>query len=64
MRFMGRMKVEGQKWRDGARYFANRGKEGWGEQRREGRVKSGEQHPFYVEARAVSVPPFPAFAPL
>lgn len=64
VRFMGRMKAEGHRWRDGAGYFANRGKEGWGEERREGRVKSGEQHPFYVEARAVGVPPFPAFAPL
>lgn len=30
----------------------------WGEERREGRVKLGEQHPFYVEVRAVGVPPF------
>lgn len=64
MRFMGRMKAGGHRWRDGARYVANRGKERWGEDRREGRVKSGEQHPFYVEARAVGVPPFCAFAPL
>lgn len=37
-----------------------------GEEQREGRVKAGEQYPFYVEARAVGVPLllFPAFAAL
>lgn len=37
-----------------------------GEEPREARVKSGEQYPFYVEARAVGVPLllFPAFAAL
>lgn len=52
------MKAEGDRWRDGARYHASRGKEGRGKERREGRVKLGEQHPFYVEAKAVGVPPF------
>lgn len=49
---------------DGDRYHEVR-KNG-GEEQREGRVKSGEQYPFYVEARAVGVPVllFPAFAAL
>lgn len=36
------------------------------EEQREGRVKSGEQYPFYVETKAVGVPLllFPAFAAL
>lgn len=58
--------MEGDRWRDGARYHANgRGVEAGAEVRIDGErnrgregLNQGEQHPFYVQAGAGGVPPF------